>query len=121
MSSFQEVVELIAAAYLETNSRRCPWDPACGRNLKLALARLKDWTLADYKNAIGNKFMSEENHSQSPKFWLGRLEDYLTSPLDRYHVPMARPRKYGPCAKHPLAGLTQWGGCWDCYVEKHSA
>jgi len=25
----------------------------------------------------------------------------------------------GKCSQHPNSGLTQWGTCWDCYVEKH--
>lgn len=25
------------------------------------------------------------------------------------------------CSKHPNSGLTQRGGCWDCYANKYSA
>src|SRR4051794_13318565 len=85
--SFQELVAVIHDIYLRSNGKNCPWDSACGRNLKLAMARLRDWTLDDFRSAIQNKFDSDEVQSQSPKFWLGRIEDYLSSPLDRFHIP----------------------------------
>ncbi len=28
--------------------------------------------------------------------------------------------KKGKCARHPFSGLTVWGSCWDCYMERFS-
>lgn len=83
---FSRCVDLICRLYGAANGRRCPWDTACGHNLKLALRRLRgaEWTLEQIEAAIRNKFRSEENPLASPKTWLGHLEEYAGGPRNKY-------------------------------------
>lgn len=86
---FAHFVELICRLYREATGRRCPWDQACGQNLKGALRRMRDWEMVDIERCVRFRFASHENALVSPKYWLPRLEEYAAGPLDRYHQVIA--------------------------------
>ncbi len=79
---YSYVVGVIYREYRKVTGLRCPWDAACGQQLKAALRRLRHWPSERIEQAITNKFASDENQCLSAKVWLPRLEDYAAARLD---------------------------------------
>jgi hypothetical protein len=48
-------------------------------------------------------------------------EDGTTSYLDFEGTLNKKENGREECSRHPESGLTQWGGCWACYAEKHAS
>lgn len=80
--------------------------------------------------------MSKEDQREKTRLRVQRFRDKVTksnagvthanacndiAEADTKAEAISQNRAPRTCSKHPEAGRTPRGGCWDCYQEKHSA
>ena len=61
---------------------------ADGAAVSRFLKQYKDWDRLMWQRGLRNRFLSEVSKSQPLYMWLGKLVEYLDTPLDRYGKPM---------------------------------
>src|SRR5262249_22576001 len=69
-----------------TNISPPPWGKGEAGALALLLKANPSWTAEHIKRLVDNRFASEVNPAQQPRFWIAKLPDYA-QPLDRYNRP----------------------------------
>lgn len=91
---------------------------ADGKELNRYLSSHPKTTLDDFRLCLRNRAKSDDaNHSQDIKFWIGKIQSYLASPLDRFGIPKSVASSNLPAGRAP-GTVDERGGHFegDVYV-----
>jgi len=86
---FESLRNEIKSTYRNTNGRECSWNQATDVELR-AVLKSRSWPLAAWRESIENRFHSEVERGEVPRYWLRKLPTYRNSPLDKRDKPIAR-------------------------------